>query len=98
MAGISVNDVPLTEPYLAAGMAPSLSPFDVQVPANRLWMMGDNRSNSADSRAHLGDPGGGMIPVEDVVGRPALRYWPFGRFGTVPGDPDIAGIPRRAPA
>lgn len=85
-----VNDKPLAEPYLVSGMAPSLMEFDVRVPEGRLWLMGDNRSNSADSRAHLGDPGGGMVPVSDVVGKPLLRYWPFGRFGTLPSATESA--------
>jgi signal peptidase I len=90
---IIVNDKPLAEPYLAPGMAPSLMDFDVRVPAGRLWLMGDNRSNSADSRAHLGDPGGGMVPESDVIGKPLLRYWPFSRFGTLPSaeQPAVAG-------
>ncbi len=93
---MSVNDVVLQEPYLEDGLPASSSPFDVTVPAGRMWMMGDNRNNSADSRAHLGDPGGGMVPVADVVGRPALRYWPLDRFGTLAGDATLAAIPVRA--
>jgi signal peptidase I len=42
-----------------------------------LWVQGDNRSNSADSRVHLGDPGGGFIPVEDVVGKVFMVVWPW---------------------
>ena len=77
---ITVNGKALNERYLAPGMKPSMMPFDVVVPEGRLWLMGDNRSNSADSRAHLGDPGGGMVPVSDVIGEPVLRYWPLSRF------------------
>jgi signal peptidase I len=39
--------------------------------------MGDNRSNSADSRAHLGDPGGGTIPAGNVVGTAFVVVWPL---------------------
>ncbi len=86
---IELNGSPLDEPYLPAGMAPSDVTFDVTVPDGRLWMLGDNRANSSDSRAHLGDPGGGMVPVDDVIGRVALRYWPFSRWGTIdPASPD----------
>jgi signal peptidase I len=75
---ITVNDVPLHETsYLAAGEKPSLIRFDVEVPKGYIWVQGDNRSNSADSRVHLGDPGGGFIPVEDVVGKVFLVVWPW---------------------
>jgi signal peptidase I len=84
---LTINGKAVNEPYLVEGMSPSETPFDVIVPAGKLFMMGDNRSNSADSRAHLGDPGGGMVPVEDVIGSPVLRYWPLGRVG---GMGDIA--------
>lgn len=93
---MSVNGVALQEPYLEDGLPASSSPFDVTVPAGRMWMMGDNRNNSADSRAHLGDPGGGMVPMSDVVGKPALRYWPLARFGRLAGDPTLAAIPSQA--
>jgi signal peptidase I len=52
------------------------TPFSVVVPPGRLWVMGDNRENSADSRAHQGDPGGGFIPTHDVVGKVFVVVWP----------------------
>lgn len=80
---ITVNGVPLTEPYLYPGdrATPSLAKFSVRVPEGRLWVMGDHRSESADSRFHLGDPGGGFVPVADVVGRAFARVWPLRRAG-----------------
>lgn len=80
---ITVNGVPLDEPYLYSGdrATPSLVVFSVRVPQGRLWVMGDHRSESADSRFHLGDPGGGFVPVDDVVGRAFARVWPLGRAG-----------------
>ena len=56
---IVVNGEPLDEPYLAEGVTPTEMNFDVTVPANSLWVMGDNRSRSADSRYNTDKPGGG---------------------------------------
>lgn len=82
---IVVNGLPIDEPYLEPGDAPSDVSFDVRVPDGRLWLMGDHRSNSQDSRAHLGDPGGGMISVGDVVGPVWFRFWPLDRVGGIDG-------------
>lgn len=81
---ITVNGRPLAEAaYLYPGDAPSEVPFDVEVPEGMLWLMGDHRSASADSRAHLGDPGGGMVPESKVVGRVSNVLWPVNRVGVV---------------
>jgi signal peptidase I len=77
---LTVNGTPLQETYLPAGTVPSLTHFDTVVPAGRLWVMGDNRSVSGDSRQHLGDPGGGTVPLDHVVGRVVAVWWPFGRM------------------
>jgi signal peptidase I len=90
---LEVNGVAVDEPYLAPGQKPSLVPFDVQVPADRFWVMGDNRGSSSDSRAHLGDPGGGMVPGEDVIGKVWVRYWPLDRLGPV-DQGQISSVPR----
>lgn len=72
------NGVSLDESrYLQPGVAASTAPFDVVVPADRLWLMGDNRGESADSRDYIGRPGGGFIPVDRVVGKASFVFWPL---------------------
>jgi signal peptidase I len=88
---IVVNGAPLIEPYLFPGDRPSDVPFNVRVSAGRLWVMGDHRSQSVDSRAHLGDPGGGMVPVDDVIGRVVAVVWPVSRWSGVPARAGSSG-------
>lgn len=91
---LQVNGSAVDEPYLYPGESPSRVAFDVLVPEGRLWVMGDHRSQSADSRARLGRPGGGMVPVRDVVGVVSFRFWPLARMGRL-SDPGAAvGAPR----
>ena len=78
-----VDGVPLAEPYVYPGDAPSDVEFDIEVPDGRLWVMGDHRSDSVDSRSHLGSPGGGTVSLDDVVGRMVAVTWPLGAVGTV---------------
>jgi signal peptidase I len=81
---ITVNGVALNErSYLAPGQHPSLIDFDVKVRPGYIWVQGDNRSNSADSRVHLGDPGGGQVPADDVVGKVFAVVWPLGHAKTI---------------
>jgi signal peptidase I len=89
---LEVNGVAVDEPYVAPGSVPSTMTFDVTVPPDRFWVMGDNRGASADSRAHLGDPGGGMVPGEDIIGKVWVRYWPLGRLGYV-DQGQLASVP-----
>jgi signal peptidase I len=90
---LTVNGVAVKEPYLYPGDKPSDLTFDVTVPAERIWVMGDHRSDSADSRAHLGDPGGGMVRLDDVIGRAAMVYWPPSRRGILAAPDSLKGIP-----
>jgi len=82
---VTVNNVPLNEQsYLYPGSAPSVSRFNIKVPPGRLWVMGDNRFYSDDSRDHQGDPGGGTIPESAVVGRAFIIIWPPSRWRLLP--------------
>jgi signal peptidase I len=78
-----LNDVPLDEPYLYPGDDPSEVEFEITVPKDRLWVMGDHRSVSEDSRAHRQQPGEGFVPVEDVLGRAFTVVWPLDRAGVM---------------
>jgi signal peptidase I len=90
---IMVNGVPLNEQaYLAEGEKPSLIDFDVKVQQGYLWVQGDNRSNSADSRVHLGDPGGGQVPVDDVVGKVFAVVWPLSHAKLIERPATFAGV------
>jgi signal peptidase I len=85
---LMINGVSLDEPYLDSDGGPDLpaSPdrFDIVVPPNRLWVMGDNRYFSGDSREQYEETGSidnATIPVTSVIGRAILRFWPLGRAG-----------------
>ncbi|MET9697594.1 signal peptidase I [Streptomyces sp. NPDC006529] len=80
---LKVNGVPVEEPYLYPGDTASTVPFRIVVPLGTLWVMGDHRSQSRDSRDHLGEPGGGMVPVDKVIGRADWIGWPASRWRTL---------------
>ncbi len=81
---ITVNGIPLEEQsYIRKGTRPSEMKFDVVVPEDRLWVMGDNRTNSEDSRYHQNLAGRGTVPVSDVVGKVWAIVWPAGRITRV---------------
>ncbi|MEV5569468.1 signal peptidase I [Spirillospora sp. NPDC052269] len=63
---------------------PSETPFDITLQDGQLWVMGDHRSNSLDSRAHQDGPENGSIPTKDVIGRAFVKVWPLNRMGTIP--------------
>jgi signal peptidase I len=82
---ITVNGVPLHESaYLYPGSNPSLQEFKIVVPQGRLWVMGDHRADSADSRYHMDGPGDGTIPIKEVVGRAFVVIWPPSQLRTLP--------------
>ncbi|MEV0094207.1 signal peptidase I [Streptomyces sp. NPDC050738] len=90
---IEVNGKPVDEPYLYPGDAPSSVDFDIVVPAGTLWVMGDHRAKSSDSRDHLGEAGGGMVPVGQVIGRAQWIGWPLGRWSSVGRTSAFSGVP-----
>ncbi|BAJ30972.1 MULTISPECIES: signal peptidase I [Kitasatospora] len=92
---VSVNGTPLNEPYVSPGNAPSRITFKVTVPQGRLWVMGDHRDLSADSRYHMGNPGSGSIPVENVVGRAFVVAWPLSHFGQLDVPDSLSSLPGR---
>ncbi|MEV6790480.1 signal peptidase I [Streptomyces sp. NPDC051320] len=90
---LEVNGRPVDETYLYPGNPPSKVPFDIVVPEGRLWVMGDHRSRSGDSREHLGEPGGGTVPVDKVIGRAGWIGWPFGRWSSLTRTGAFAHVP-----
>lgn len=93
---LTVNGHPLDETYLHPGDSPSRVAFDIVVPPGRLWVMGDHRDDSSDSRDHLGDPGGGTVPVDRVIGRAEWIAWPIGHWTRLRRPATFAAVP--APA
>ena len=89
---MSVNGVALNEPYVLLGQnsqAVSGTSFSVTVPKNSIWVMGDNRYNSADSRFHMNDPGHGFVPISDVVGRAFVITWPINHWSWLSNYPQV---------
>jgi signal peptidase I len=83
---VTVNGVALDEssflyPGETAADSPTVSKYSVTVPAGELWVLGDHTAISDDSRGHMGDPGGGMIPESSVLGRAFVIIWPPSQWG-----------------
>ncbi|GAA3127762.1 signal peptidase I [Streptomyces rectiviolaceus] len=86
---VKVNGKALNEPYVFEGNTPCSvddqgGQFKITVPAGKIWVMGDHRQNSLDSRYHQNQPGGGAVPVDNVVGRAIVIAWPPTRWATLP--------------
>ncbi|MDL5204045.1 signal peptidase I [Streptomyces sp. ALI-76-A] len=86
---LTVNGKALNEPYVYPGNTPCSvddqgGQFTVKVPEGFIWVMGDHRQNSRDSRYNRNDRNKGMVPVDEVVGRAVVKAWPINRWGTLP--------------
>jgi signal peptidase I len=82
---LSVNGTAITEPYVFDGNVPSERPFDITVPPGRVWVMGDHRQMSEDSRYHDDGHGNtGSVPIADITGRAFVIVWPFDRADSLP--------------
>lgn len=89
---MTVNGVPLSEPYvkLPTGVTKvSNDDFSVTVPKNSLWVMGDNRYNSKDSRYNRTTPSKGFVPMSDVVGRAFVITWPSSHWTWLDNYPKV---------
>jgi signal peptidase I len=87
---LTINGIEITEPYIFAGNPPSATDFDIVVPPGRVWVMGDHRSDSGDSRVHDEGSGGkvGSVPIDRITGKAFALVWPLSNatwFGS-PGD------------
>ena len=90
---IEVNGIAVNEPYIYPGDRPSESEFDVKVPEGFIWVLGDHRGASADSRFHTEDPNKGMVPLDKVTGRAVFVIWPFSSLGIIDVAEDLSKIP-----
>lgn len=92
---VEVNGTAIDEdPYVKPGAEPSEVEFDVTVPDEMVFVMGDNRQNSRDSRYNTGNPGGGFVPLSNVVGTAFATVWPLDRAMLLRNPGDVfAGVP-----
>jgi signal peptidase I len=79
---LKINGTAINEPYVHAGDPPSIEKFDITVPPGKVWVMGDHRSDSGDSRFHDNGSGGkdGSVPEDLIVGRAVSIVWPLDRI------------------
>lgn len=90
---LAVNGVVVTEPYVFPGDVPSEQEFTKVVPEGKLWVMGDHRAESADSRYHE-DLQSGFVDMASVEGKAAVISWPLDRLGSISNHPEVfANVP-----
>nr|WP_241218903.1 signal peptidase I [Bifidobacterium dolichotidis] len=94
-APIKINGVAINESsYIKPGTEPSMFPFKVTVTPDHLFVLGDNRNNSLDSRYHQDDGDHGFVPISDVKGVAFMRYWPLNQISTLTSHHDVfANVP-----
>ncbi|MEE2524021.1 signal peptidase I [Pseudarthrobacter sp. J75] len=85
---LSVNGAAVDETYINDAEVPEVQPFDVVVPEGKVWVMGDNRNHSADSRAHQ-DTNGGFVDIADIEGKASVIAWPVNRWTVLDNYPDV---------
>ena len=86
---VTINGKKTTEPYIFAGNKASELDFNVTVPEGKIWVMGDHRGASADSRYHQDDVNNGFVPESKVTGRVVGIIWPIKNLGLVPSQNPI---------
>jgi signal peptidase I len=85
---LTINGTAIDEKYINPAEVPQIRNFDVTVPEGKVWVMGDNRNHSADSRAHM-ETDGGFIDLKDLEGKAAVIAWPLNRIKTLDNYPDV---------
>jgi len=89
---LKVNNISVKEPYIFKGDRPSDTDFKVTVPKGFIWVMGDHRSASADSRFHTDDPHKGMVPLSAVTGRATFVVWPLKNAKFIAAASDLSKV------
>jgi signal peptidase I len=90
---LQVNGKSINEPYVYENNTPSDSKFNVTVPKGYIWVMGDHRAASADSRFHTDDVNKGMVPLTKVVGRATFIVWPINHWNFLEKGADLGKLP-----
>jgi signal peptidase I len=80
---LTINGKETFEPYIFAGNTPSDTDFNVTVPEGKVWVLGDHRGASGDSRVHQDDINNGMVPVDKITGKAVAVIWPLTRIGVI---------------
>ncbi|MFM8869940.1 MAG: signal peptidase I [Candidatus Nanopelagicus sp.] len=90
---LQVNGISVDEPYIYSGDKPSETKFNVDIPEGFIWVMGDHRAASADSRYQPDSANNGMVPLSKVVGRAVFIVWPIQNLGVIEKGKDLKEIP-----